>query len=229
MFEFEKEFHTILKSLHEIDALRHLILIGSWVLPVYAENYRIPRLTFTTSDVDFTINRPHDPAKKSIPSIHQKFTEIGYIPYRSTITQSEKYVPAIESAKNKLSIEFLCEPGRIVKAPYPVKGLGIITTPLKYQRALHENTIILIYKFIPVSVPKPAFWAAHKIAMSQLRSGEQAELKMLKDLDGASIIVNFLGDKEVIRAAQYYKGKFLRLFQKGWKIYQSRFAEERIK
>ena len=226
MFEFEKEFHAIIKSLHEINALRHLILIGSWVLPIYSENYRIPNLTFKTSDVDFTIIRPHDPSKKSTPSIHQKLIEIGYIPHRSPITQSEKYIPALESAKNKLSIEFLSEPGRIVTAPFRVKGLDIITTPLRYQRVLHENTIILIYKGIPVTVPNLPFWACHKIAMSQLRSGEQAKLKMMKDLDGAKIIVNFLGYEEIIRAAQCYKGKFLRLFQKGWKVYQSRFAEQ---
>lgn len=226
MFEFEKEFHTILKSLHEIDALRHLILIGSWVLLVYLENYRIPRLTFTTSDVDFTIIRPHEPVKKSNPSIHKQLTEIGYVPHRSPVTQSEKYIPALESKKNKLSIEFLCEPGRIVKAPYRVKGFGIIATPLRYQRVLHENAITLAYKGITVNVPKPAFWAAHKIAMSQLRSGEQAELKKMKDLDGARIIVNFLGYEDVMGAAQCYKGKFLSLFQRGWRTYQSRFPEE---
>jgi hypothetical protein len=169
------------------------------------------------------------PLKKSTPSIHQKLIEIGYIPHRSPITQSEKYIPALESAKNKLSIEFLCEPGRIVNAPFRVKGLDIITTPLRHQRVLHENTIILIYKGIPVTVPKLAFWAAHKVAMSQLRSGEQAKLKMMKDLDGARIIVNFLGDEDVIHAAQHYKGKFLTLFQKGWKVYRSRFAEDLIK
>ncbi len=131
MFEFEKEFHAILISLHEIDALRHLILIGSWILPVYLENYRIPRLIFTTSDVDFTIIRPHDPVKKSNPSIHKQLTEIGYVPHKSRITQSEKYIPALESEKNKLSIEFLCEPGRIVKAPYRVKELGTRAASVK--------------------------------------------------------------------------------------------------
>jgi len=229
MFEFEKEFHAILKSFHEIGALEHLILIGSWVLLVYAENHPIPRFSFTTSDVDFTIIRPHDPAKKSEPSIHQRLTEIGYIPHSGPITRSEKYIPALESSKNKLSIEFLCEPGRIIKDPYRIKGFNIVTTPLKYQRILHENSKIFVYKDISVTVPKPAFWATHKIAMSQLRSGRQAKLKMIKDLDGASIIVNFLGKKEVIRAAHAYKGKFLRLFQKGWKIYQSRYAEQLIK
>lgn len=228
MFEFEKEFHSILKSLNEIDALRHLILIGSWVLPVYAENYAISRFSFTTSDIDFSIIRPHDPAKKSSPSIHAKLIEIGYIPHRSPITQDEKYIPALESANNKLNIEFLCEPGRIIKEPYRMKGLDIVITPLRYQRILHENTISLIYKRIPIIVPKPAFWAAHKIAMSQLRSGDQSKLKMMKDLDGARIIVNFLRQEEVIRAAQSYKGKFLRLFQKGWKIFQSRFTEDLI-
>jgi hypothetical protein len=104
--------------------------------------------------------------------------------------------------------------------------LGIIATPLRYQRVLHENAITLAYEGITVTVPKPAFWAAHKIAMSQLRSGEQAELKKMKDLDGARIIVNSLGYEDVIGAAQCYKGKFLTLFKKGWKTYQSRFPEE---
>jgi len=158
MFEFEKEFHSVLKSLHEIGALRHLILIGSWVLPVYAENYAISRFSFTTTDIDFSIIRPHDPAKKSNPSIHVKLTEIGYIPHRSPITQHEKYIPAPESAKNKLSIEFLCEPGRIIKTPYRMQGLDIIITPVRYQRILHENAAALLYKSIPVIVPKPAFW-----------------------------------------------------------------------
>jgi hypothetical protein len=113
-------------------------------LPIYAENYAISRFLFTTADIDFSIIRPHDSAKKSNPSIHVKLTEVGYIPHRSPITQHEKYIPALESAKNKLSIEFLCEPGSIIKAPYRVKGLDIIITPLRYQRILHENAIGLI-------------------------------------------------------------------------------------
>jgi len=55
-----------IKNLQEIGALRHLILIGSWVLPVYLENYPISHLTFTTGDIDFTIIRPHDPVKNQI-------------------------------------------------------------------------------------------------------------------------------------------------------------------
>jgi len=125
-------------------------------------------------------------------------------------------------------LNFCVSLAALSKAPYRVKGLDIIITPLRYQRILHENAIGLIYKGIHVTVPKPVFWAAHKIAMSQLRSGEQSELKMMKDLDGARIIVNFLGREEVIQAAQSYKGKFLRLFQKGWKIFQSRFTEDLI-
>lgn len=229
MFEFEKEFHSILKNLHEIGALRHLILIGSWVLPVYLENYPISHLTFTTSDIDFTIIRPHDSTRKSNPSIHRQLTKMGYFPHRSPLTQSEKYIPAIESEKNKLSIEFLCEPGRIIKNPYKIKGLGITVTPLRYQHILHENAITLSYKGINTIVPEPAFWAAHKIAMSQLRSGEQAEFKKMKDLDGARIIVNLLGYRDIFGAALTYKGKFLSLFKKGWKIYQNRFPEELLK
>ena len=38
MFEFEKEFISLLKEFQRKGALEHLVLIGSWCLPVYSEH-----------------------------------------------------------------------------------------------------------------------------------------------------------------------------------------------
>ena len=74
-----------------------------------------------------------------------------------------------------------------------------------------------------VNVPKPEFWATHKIAISQKRSGKDKEIKMMKDLDGARVVVESIGDTDIIRAADRYPGKFKKLFDKGWKIYKDKF------
>ena len=223
MFEFEEEFYTILSRFNRSGALKHLVLIGSWVLAVYRENYKIGNIQFTTRDIDFSVSRPHDPAKTSDPPIHLILTELGYMPYFSIIDKAEKYIPALDSIERSLNIEFLCDPGRYTKEPYRVKGLGIVTTPVTYQRVLLGNTETLVYRGIPDIVPKPAYWAIHKIAISQLRKGENANLKMKKDLVGAHVVVNFLGEAQILSISYQFKGKFLNLFHKGWHFYSSQF------
>lgn len=71
MFEFEKEFVALLKEFQQRGALEHLVLIGSWCLPVYREYYPIPRFAFNTSDVDFSIHRPQDLQKNLNISLHE--------------------------------------------------------------------------------------------------------------------------------------------------------------
>jgi hypothetical protein len=39
---------------------------------------------------------------------------------------------------------------------------------------------------------------------------------MMKDLSGARIIVDYIGEDEVLAISRRFKGKFLKLFQKGW-------------
>jgi len=226
MYEFEREFQAVLLNLHKISALKHLVLIGSWVLPVYAYIFKMPLASFTTSDIDFSVIRPHDRAIKSNPSVHNILVEIGYMPHFSLLTRSEKYIPALDNPEKKLSIEFLCEFGRVAHEPYRIKGLAITATPVKFQKILHENVAVLNYRGVPVTVPKPAFWAAHKIAISQLRLGKNAKLKMSKDLDTAKMVVGFLGADPVLKAAYFYRGKFVILFEKGWKAYKKRFSDQ---
>lgn len=222
MFEFEKEFYSIIKGFHRNGELDHFVLVGSWCLLVYRNHYPISQFTFNTSDVDFSIYRPQDLQKKASVSIHELLLKMGYVPKFSVIDNAEKFIPAPLSPLNNLNIEFLCEPGRHIQEPFRLTHLGITTTPLKYQKILLENSIRLTFRGLPIKVPSPIVWAIHKIAISQCRKGKDAKLKQIKDLEGALVIVKWLGKESIMMESKRFKGKFLRLFQKGWQILQDR-------
>jgi hypothetical protein len=44
----------------------------------------------------------------------------------------------------------------------------------------------------------------------------------MKDLKGAQVIVNFFGEEEILEVSKKFRGKFLKLFQKGWDILTNR-------
>jgi len=223
MFGFEREFAGLLREFHKNGALEHLVLIGSWCLPVYREHYPIARVPFTTSDIDFSVQRPR--ALKSGPCIplHELLITLGYVPKAGILSRAEKYIPAPDTEGTSLSIEFLCEPGRGVVDPLRLPGLGVVVNPLPYQKILLDNVVILNYRGVPVKVPRPAVWTVHKIAVSQLREGKDRELKMIKDLENAMIVLKWLGKDKLMLEAGLFKGKFMKLFQKGLQHMEARF------
>ncbi|MCJ7523664.1 MAG: nucleotidyltransferase domain-containing protein [Candidatus Aminicenantes bacterium] len=223
MFEFEKEFVGLLREFQRKRALAHLVLIGSWCLPVYREHYPIRRFAFTTSDIDFSIQRPRDLRRRSGISLQESLTKLGYVPKSGILSKAEKYIPAPDSESNSLSIEFLCEPGRNTSEPYHLPGLGIVANPVPYQKILLENLMTLTYKKISVQLPQPAVWAIHKIAISQLRKGKDRELKMIKDMDNALVVLNWLGKEKILLEADHFKGKFKKLFLKGLQIMKIKY------
>lgn len=223
VFEFEKEFSGILRELRQNGALEHLVLVGSWCLPVYREHYPIGRFSFTTSDVDFSVRRPRDFRQGPRIPLHESLTRLGYVPRSGILSMAEKYIPAPDTESNSLSIEFLCEPGRDLMKPRRLPGLGIAVSPLPYQKVLLEGAIELDYHEVPVKLPRPATWAAHKIAVSQLQEGKDREFKMIKDLENALIVLTWLGKKALQSEVSLNKGKFEKLFQDGFKILEEKY------
>ena len=82
----------------------------------------------------------------------------------------------------------------------------------------------LTYKKISVQLPRPSIWAIHKIAISQLRTGRDSGLKMIKDMDNALVVLNWLGKEKLLLDADQYKGKFKRLFLKGFQIMEVKYG-----
>ena len=216
MFDLEKEFYAILCEFNDKDILKHFVVIGSWVLIIYKYNYSISGFQFTTSDVDFSVIKPHKISNENLPSVHKILSNLGYAPQLSCLNSSENYIPAVDNVVNNLTIEFLTEQGRFVKEPYFIKGMNIKASPLAFQDFLLKNIIKVKYHNIIVNVPAPAVWAVHKIAISQQRQGKTASLKSMKDLQGAKVILDWLGEDELLKIAQNLRGKLLSFFKRGW-------------
>jgi hypothetical protein len=173
--------------------LKHLVLIGSWALRVYEESEGLQGTALVTRDIDFLVKQPRGPVPKGTANIHEILREQGYRAMTSSVGFNEKYIPDKSETDNELRIEFLCQPGRHVQDAYRIKELGITAQSLQYQLVLLVHAVRLPYRKIRIDVPAPIVWAIHKIAISQLRTGENKE----------------------------FKGKFLQLFKKGWKIYRN--------
>lgn len=130
MLDNVNEFDIVIDELHKSDALKQIILIGSWTLHVYQSKYsEIESDSLTTSDIDFSIQRAFAEEKISLPSIKDSLRKLGYKSYpKGGPPEGQIFKPDISHGENKLSIEFLCTSGRWIKQPYLVKGFSVIAT-----------------------------------------------------------------------------------------------------
>lgn len=215
MLEHIDEFDDIIKSLNESDALKHIVLIGSWTLHVY--QYKYPEIEsdlLTTNDVDFSIHRAFDTKKTSSPSIRASLNNLGYESFpKGGPPEGQIFKPDITHGEKELAVEFLCAPGRHIKDPYLVKGLSVVATPVKHQDVLLDNIEKINYKEMVVNVPKPEFYAAHKISISQKRTDPDKEEK---DLLCASKVIKVIGQEKVLEIGNDGKASFNRNFKTGW-------------
>ncbi|MHC4872709.1 MAG: GSU2403 family nucleotidyltransferase fold protein [Planctomycetota bacterium] len=218
----EAELLEVLSAFASYKVSKHLILVGSWSLYVYKEKYNLQKFNLVTSDIDFAILRPHSANKVSSPKICEILEDLGYEPVVNSLDKAERYLPRADITGKQLFVEFLCAPGRHAKGPYEIKGLGVTATPVRFQQVLVDNTEIIEYQGVEVRVTLPAFWAAHKIAISQIREGSEKAAKETKDIWSAEVIVNAIGPGQVLKAAESIGGKFVRLFEKGWKVISER-------
>lgn len=212
----------MIRSLFRKDVLKHLVLIGSWVLAVYRKHYPFGDFELVTRDIDFLVKNPRGPFPKGGGNIFEILQERGYKVLHSPGSKAEKYIPDKSRTDNELDVEFLCQPGRHIQDACRIKELGIIAQPIQYQGVLLDDIITLEYEGIGIDVPDPLVWAIHKIAISQERSGVNKGWKSVNDLNVAGLIVQKLGEENVLRRVGQYKGKFLKLFRKGWAEYGKR-------
>ena len=217
------EFETLLKEFEKLGVFRNqeLVLIGSWVLRIYKAHYPEISDNFVTSDVDFSINRSLINPHKYSPSLGQLLSNLSY-EARPKGLESGKFVPSLLSDKH-LDIEFIMlektARNRKGDSEYFVDSrLGVPFSPLPFQDVLTDNAIFLDFNGIRVLVPKPEYWAVHKIARSQTRQNLE---KSRKDLWGASEILKLIDKKDLFEIGQnaHVSKKWKIGFNKGWKAF----------
>jgi hypothetical protein len=131
-----KLFENILLDFQKTGILENVILIGSWVLPIYRHYFsntpEIPILR--TTDIDFLIsNPPKINIQADIPSLLERH---GFIEQHSVIDNFTKFIHP------DLEIEFLIpELGRGRKTAVSIKELNITAQPLRYLSFYNDDYI----------------------------------------------------------------------------------------
>jgi len=177
-------FHKMLIEFHAKGILNDVILIGSWVLPIYRHFFsntpEIPILR--TADVDFLIpNPPRISTKIDIPMILKEYDfEIQF----SLLGNYTKFVHP------DLEIEFFIpELGRSKSKAVIIKEFNITAQPLRYLHIVQNHILTVNYNDISIRVPEPAVFTLLKFLLTIKRKNDD---KIKKDLKTAIELANFL-------------------------------------
>jgi hypothetical protein len=174
----------VLRQLHENGILSDLILLGSWYLAVYRENFQqspeIPLLR--TLDVDFLIPNPSIINKPAdVPDLLQ---HLGFDVIYSVLGGFSKFMHP------ELEIEFLTpELGKGRSTPYKVTALKIVAQRLRYVSLAEQYAVGMTYNGLPVRVPEPAAFVLLKFLTSEKRKNLS---KGKRDISTASQLAEFL-------------------------------------
>ncbi|MEA2096273.1 MAG: GSU2403 family nucleotidyltransferase fold protein [Candidatus Cloacimonadota bacterium] len=177
-------FHKILLKFHFSGILENVILIGSWVLPIYkryfADSPEIPILR--TSDIDFLIpNPPKINNKIDIPKLLEEFE---FEEQFSLLGNHTKFVHP------DLEIEFLIpELGKSRNRSVLIKEYKVTAQPLRYLYFIQDHTLEINYSFAKLIVPEPTVFVLLKFLLTVKRKDVS---KIQKDIATAVELSDFL-------------------------------------
>ncbi len=152
------------------------LLMGSFVQRLYSEAFNVPLPLFSTTDVDFALERPY--RGKEFPLVSE-FEKRGFeIVFLAN--------GAIRLKKGPFRVDFLTPSFRGEERPVRVPKLELVLQALNHLRILFSSPIWLeIPSLLPegrILVPHPADFVIHKILVVHRR---REEGKAQKDLDQA--------------------------------------------
>lgn len=168
----ETLFLRIIDKLDTGGVLQKIVLVGSWVLPIYRAYFEddpeIPILR--TTDVDFLVGMP--------PNIHGSFdisaalSELGCEPEWSLQGGFCKYVHP------ELEVEFLIpEHGRGTSRAVFIEALGIRAQPLRFLSLAYDRSMCVPYHGYNIRVPEPEAFVLLKLLILPRRKDKAQIMK----------------------------------------------------
>lgn len=201
----EALFLKVIKQLSEGGILTDIVLIGSWVLPIYRAYFDnapgIPVLR--TNDVDFLIGAPPGIGCKF--DIPRALSELGFEPEWSLTGGYCKYVhPDME-------VEFLVpSQGRGTIKAVSVKALCVEAQPLRFLSLAYDRSMVVSFHDYSIRVPEPEAFVLLKLLVIPKRKDR---VKIEKDAYTARSIGEYLLSSACHRALLF---DMLDGLPKGW-------------
>ena len=151
-------FLTIIDRLANGGVLTDIVLIGSWVLPIYRAYFHdapeIPVLR--TTDVDFLVGMP--PKVRREFDVPAALSELGFEPEWAHQGGYCKYVHP------KMEVEFLIpEQGRGAGGSISVDALQVRAQPLRFLSLAYDRSMVVHYRGYAIRAPEPAAFVLLKL------------------------------------------------------------------
>lgn len=180
----EDLFLAVIDRMAKGGVLSEIVLVGSWVLPIYRVYFgdapEIPVLR--TTDVDFLVGMP--------PRIGREFDvpaalyELGFEPHWSLQGDYCKY------AHPDMEVEFLVpEKGRGVGTAVFVDALHVEAQPLRFLSLAYDRSMVVPFRGYHVRVPEPEAFVLLKLLVIPRRTDHA---KLEKDALAARSVGEYL-------------------------------------
>ncbi|MDD4736710.1 MAG: GSU2403 family nucleotidyltransferase fold protein [Kiritimatiellae bacterium] len=173
-----------LNLLQKADVLEHMVVIGSWCIPVYEQYFKgVPfQPGIRTRDIDLLIPTPLRLIQPV--NLEELLTELGFI---ISYKGDGGYVRFVHP---DLMLEFVVpERGRGHDKPYDLPALGINAQPLQFMDFLCVHLIKLTFGETEIAVPHPARFALLKLMVAGRRD---KAVKKENDLRQATQVIQAL-------------------------------------
>lgn len=177
-------FLTIVDRLAKGGVLSDIVLVGSWVLPIYRQFFddapEIPVLR--TTDLDFLIGMP--PKIRHEFDIPAALSELGFEPEWALQGGYCKYVHP------EMEVEFLIpEQGRGSDTAVTVNTLHVQAQPLRFLSLAFDRSMVVRYRGYDIRVPEPEAFVLLKLLVIPRRKDHG---KAAKDAYTARSVGEFL-------------------------------------
>lgn len=189
----------LLRELSLLNFFYHGLLIGSWPMIVYAEQFTLP-YALMTNDIDFAVSGamkiPGSP-RETIPKLMER---LGY-------SSLSDYSGIETFLQGEFEVEFLThrKGGRDDQASVVIQPWQVSAQPLPFIDMLFVRPVTAIIENFNITIPSPDALMLHKLIIAQRRTGPNKDEKKEKDLQQCSALVNIVQADEVQRILTDYR------------------------
>ena len=162
--EQQQAFWDTIKTLHELDILPYIMLIGSWAESLYPYLFDSEfEPNIRTRDIDFfyrNLKLPDKPVK-----FVEAMKQNGFLYQVDTISEVARFYK-----EDLLEIEFLTKViGSGSQSVYLIKGLGIKAEGLRIINMLDDYATEVMRNGYKITVPLPAAYVVQKLLANPTR------------------------------------------------------------
>jgi hypothetical protein len=188
---FVEPVDTLLRELSLVGFFNCGLLIGSWPMVVYAQEYGLI-YSLRTDDIDLAIvNAVRKSDGAPLPEL---LTQLGYEPLTAYPSGVQKYV------QDTFEIEFLMHRrGGLAPPSVTIPSWQVAAQPLPFIDILFLRPAEISLKDYVLRIPSPEALLVHKLIIAQRRDGVDKEWKKEKDLQQCTALATIVRYEEVQR------------------------------